>query len=350
MACQYLPGRGVRRAVPSVLVLVRPEEGLDAQVRAAAGDPLVLRGRDRPLRPAPSDPLRTEATSARFDEDAGSGTSPSPTAHRSPPTCSSRGSVSSTVRSRRDRRPRRVRRRRSTRRWDHDIDLAGRRVGVIGNGASTVQFLPPTAEVAGHLTLFQRSANWILPKPDREFSPLERRIFRNVPFAERLFRWNIYWRLEKNFFFMRRGSRLGKLIERVASKELRKIVSDDLPAEALIPDYPPGCKRILISNEYYASLLRPNVEVELSPSTTSSPEPWSLPTAPSRARRAHLRDRVPQHRVPGADGGDRPTRRTSTRPGRRGPRRTSVSPSPASPTSSCSTARTPTSDTTRSSS
>ena len=149
-------------------------------------------------------------------------------------------------------------------RWNHDIDLAGRRVGVIGNGASTVQFLPPTAEVAGHLTLFQRSANWILPKPDREFSPLERRIFRNVPFAERLFRWNIYWRLEKNFFFMRRGSRLGKLIERVATKELRKIVSDDLPAEALIPDYPPGCKRILISNEYYASLLRPNVEVELS--------------------------------------------------------------------------------------
>jgi len=149
-------------------------------------------------------------------------------------------------------------------RWRHDVDLAGKRVGVIGNGASAVQFLPPTAERAGHVTLFQRSANWILPKPDREFSARERRILASVPFAERLFRWNIYWRLEKNFFFMRRGSRLGKLIDRMASKELRKLVSDDLPAEALIPDYPPGCKRILISNDYYQTLLRPNVSVELA--------------------------------------------------------------------------------------
>ena len=149
-------------------------------------------------------------------------------------------------------------------RWDHDVDLAGRNVGIVGNGASAVQFLPRVAAQAGHVTLFQRSANWILPKPDREFSERERRIFRSVPFAERLYRWNIYWRLEKNFFFMRRGSRLGKLIERMASKELRKLVSDDLPAAALIPDSPPGCKRILISNDYYPALLRPNVDVELS--------------------------------------------------------------------------------------
>jgi len=149
-------------------------------------------------------------------------------------------------------------------RWDHEVPLAGRRIGVIGNGASAVQFVPPVAAEAGAVTIFQRSANWILPKPDREFSPAERRIFRTVPFAERLFRWNIYWRLEKNFFFMRRGSALGRLIERMVGKELRKIVSDDLPAEALIPDYPPGCKRILISNDYYTTLLRPDVDVELS--------------------------------------------------------------------------------------
>lgn len=149
-------------------------------------------------------------------------------------------------------------------RWRHDVDLTGRRIGVVGNGASAVQFVPPVAAQAAHLTLFQRSANWILPKPDREFSPRELRVFRSIPFAERLFRWNIYWRLEKNFFFMRRGSRLGRLIDRMATKELRKIVSDELPAEALIPDYPPGCKRILISNDYYATLLRPNVDVELS--------------------------------------------------------------------------------------
>ncbi len=149
-------------------------------------------------------------------------------------------------------------------RWNHEVELAGKRIGVIGNGASAVQFVPPIAEVAERLTVFQRSANWIVPKPDREFSPRERFILERVPLAERLFRWNIYWRLEKNVFLLRRGSRLGQVLAKVISKSLRKLVSDTLPAEALIPDYPPGCKRILISNDYYRALTRPNVAVELS--------------------------------------------------------------------------------------
>ncbi|MFN8051180.1 MAG: NAD(P)/FAD-dependent oxidoreductase [Acidimicrobiales bacterium] len=148
--------------------------------------------------------------------------------------------------------------------WDHDVDLTGKRVAVVGNGASALQFIPHVARVAEHVTIFQRSANWILPKPDRAFSERERWVFRHVPGAERLFRWRVYWRLEMNFLLMRRSSRLGRLATKAIAKQLRKMVSDRLPEAALVPDYPLGCKRILISNDYYQTLLRPDVDVELS--------------------------------------------------------------------------------------
>jgi len=149
--------------------------------------------------------------------------------------------------------------------WRHDLDLSGRDIAVVGNGASSVQFVPPVVAEAAHVTLFQRSANWILPKNDREFSAREHRILERIPGAERGFRWWIYWRLELNFLLMRRNSRFGAFVQKMASKELTKLVSDRLPAEALIPDYPPGCKRILISNDYYPALLAPTTDVEVSP-------------------------------------------------------------------------------------
>lgn len=149
-------------------------------------------------------------------------------------------------------------------RWNHDLDLTGRHVAVIGNGASAVQFVPHVVEAAQRVTVFQRSANWIIPKPDREFRPREIAAFRRVPGWELLIRWWTYWRLELNFTLMRRNSRLGALLARMITKELEKIVGPQLPAEALIPDYPPGCKRLLISNDYYQALLQPKTSVELS--------------------------------------------------------------------------------------
>lgn len=146
--------------------------------------------------------------------------------------------------------------------WDHDVDLTGRRVGVVGNGASALQFIPPVARTAAHTTIFQRSANWIIPKPDRPFRRWELAAFR-IPGIQRLYRWRIYWRLEVNFLLMRRSSRAGKFLARLLAGQLRKLVSDDLPEAALVPDYPVGCKRILISDDYYATLLRPDVSVEL---------------------------------------------------------------------------------------
>jgi cation diffusion facilitator CzcD-associated flavoprotein CzcO len=150
-------------------------------------------------------------------------------------------------------------------RWRRDVDLVDRDIAVIGNGASAVQFVPEVAKVARSLTVFQRSANWIIPKPDRPYRRFERRLLEQVPPARHLHRWWIYWRLEANVGLMRSGSLLGRLIERRVSSELGKLVSPRLSAEALIPDYSPGCKRLLISNDYYATLLRPNVSVTTSP-------------------------------------------------------------------------------------
>lgn len=146
-------------------------------------------------------------------------------------------------------------------RWDHEHDLSGEHVGVIGIGASAIQFVPPVARRASRLTLFQRSVNYVAPKPDREFSALERWILQHVPGAGFAYRESIYWRLEARFAIMRRNSRLGTFMQRRFAKEIVPMISERLPAEALVPDYPPGCRRILLADDWYPTLLRPNVEV-----------------------------------------------------------------------------------------
>ncbi|HKY15963.1 MAG TPA: NAD(P)/FAD-dependent oxidoreductase, partial [Microthrixaceae bacterium] len=150
-------------------------------------------------------------------------------------------------------------------RWNHDHDLVGRRVAVIGNGASAVQFVPEVAAEAAHVTIFQRSANWIMPKPDREFRRSERWAFRHVPGLRRAYRASIYARFESRFMLFRRGSRLGRSVARVMRRQLEPIVRDEITEEMVVPDYPPGCKRILISNDYLDTLHRPDVSVTTAP-------------------------------------------------------------------------------------
>jgi cation diffusion facilitator CzcD-associated flavoprotein CzcO len=158
-------------------------------------------------------------------------------------------------------------------RWDHDASLADLDVAVVGNGASAIQFVPHVARVARSLTVYQRSANYLLPKPDRVFSPGWRNAFVRVPLLDRLYRWSIYWRFESRWSFFHRGGRVARLITSLYAKGMRdKVVCDKLPAETVIPDYPLGCKRILISNDYLQSLLRPNVEVVTSPITRLEPD------------------------------------------------------------------------------
>lgn len=157
-------------------------------------------------------------------------------------------------------------------RWDHGHDLAGKRVAVVGIGASAIQFVPRIAPVAGELLLFQRSANYIAPKPDREFKQWEKWAFEHVPGLQRAYRESIYWRLEARFALMRRESRIGRWAEKRFREQVGRLVSDRLPERALIPDYPPGCRRILIANDWYPTLLRPDVTVVTDEITAVEPE------------------------------------------------------------------------------
>jgi cation diffusion facilitator CzcD-associated flavoprotein CzcO len=146
-------------------------------------------------------------------------------------------------------------------RWNHDHDLRGKRVAVIGTGASAIQFVPAIQPQVAGLTLFQRTAPWVLPKPDRKVRPLWQRIYRAAPAVQKLSRALIYARNESLLTGFLKPKRMA-LIERFARAHLARTFADrpDLKAK-LTPDFTIGCKRILLSSEYHPALARPNVEV-----------------------------------------------------------------------------------------
>ena len=149
-------------------------------------------------------------------------------------------------------------------RWRHDQDLTGKRVAVIGNGASAIQFIPRIAAKTAKLNVFQRSSNWMVPKPDREYRPFEQFLFRHVPAYAWLYRTYLYLQLEKNFLAFIQDSWFGKQFRKVGEQQLAKI-ADPALRDRLRPDYPVGCKRILLSNDYYPALQLPQVEVVTAP-------------------------------------------------------------------------------------
>lgn len=146
-------------------------------------------------------------------------------------------------------------------RWNHEVDLAGKRVVCVGTGASAVQFVPPVAEVAGHLTVVQRSAPWLMPKFDRSIGPLERFLFRNVPGLQRGIRELMFWGSE---LFHRAQMHPQTLwaAEAVCLAQLRFQVRDPELRRKLTPDYTFGCKRPMVSSNFYPALTLPNVDLE----------------------------------------------------------------------------------------
>ncbi|MEV4572727.1 NAD(P)/FAD-dependent oxidoreductase [Nonomuraea jabiensis] len=144
--------------------------------------------------------------------------------------------------------------------WDHSIDLTGKRVAVIGTGASAIQFVPQIAPAASHLTIFQRTPPWIHPKPDFAITPTARRIL-GLPGLARTMRNAIYWALETRALGFTVDPRLMKAHEKLALRHLRAQVPDPDLRRRLTPDYLIGCKRILISSDYYPALARDNVEL-----------------------------------------------------------------------------------------
>lgn len=146
-------------------------------------------------------------------------------------------------------------------RWRHDVPLQGKRVAVIGTGASAVQFIPEIAPKVAELAVFQRTPPWVLPRKDRAIGTLERALFRALPMTQRLARLRQYWEHEVRVLALAVHPKIAAMAERRALAHLEAQVADPALRAALTPRYPMGCKRILLSDTYYPALCRPNVRV-----------------------------------------------------------------------------------------
>jgi cation diffusion facilitator CzcD-associated flavoprotein CzcO len=145
--------------------------------------------------------------------------------------------------------------------WDDRVPLDGRNIAVIGTGASAAQIVPGIAPRVGRLYVFQRTPAWLLPRPDRPIPDSWRRAFAAVPGATWIFRQFLFWRLEL-FVFGFLGARwMRRIGEREARRHLRRQVADPELRARLTPQYEFGCKRVLISSDFYPALSRPNVEL-----------------------------------------------------------------------------------------
>jgi cation diffusion facilitator CzcD-associated flavoprotein CzcO len=155
--------------------------------------------------------------------------------------------------------------------WDHGHDLRGKRVAVIGTGASAIQFVPQVQRHAAQLTLFQRTAPWVLPKPDRPIPAFARRLFRAVPAAQKAARGMIYARNEMLVGGFLHPKRM-ELFGRLGRRHLARTFADrpDLLQE-VTPDFTLGCKRILMSNDYYPALKEPNVDIVTEKIVSATP-------------------------------------------------------------------------------
>jgi cation diffusion facilitator CzcD-associated flavoprotein CzcO len=144
--------------------------------------------------------------------------------------------------------------------WDHDFDPAGKRIAVIGTGASAAQFIPQLAKTAASLSVFQRTPHWVIPKLDRPITDAEHWLFRHVPGVQKAYRYGIYWSHEAAIpGFMH--PRLMPALQAIASAHLRRQVPDPRLRAMLTPNYTIGCKRIVVASDYYPVLQRPNVQL-----------------------------------------------------------------------------------------
>ncbi len=148
--------------------------------------------------------------------------------------------------------------------WNHKVDLEGKNVAVVGTGASAIQFVPQIAPRAGKLYLFQRTPPWIVPRMDFAIAEKWKQRFRRFPLIMRAFRQVIFWRQEFRVLgFLGNHFVRGRATE-IATHHLEKQITDPKMRAALKPNYALGCKRVLVSDDYYPALTRPNVELVTS--------------------------------------------------------------------------------------
>ena len=145
--------------------------------------------------------------------------------------------------------------------WNHDSDLSGKRVAVIGTGASAIQIVPEIAKRVAHLDVYQRTAPWVMPRRDRDYTSVERFAFRHVPGVQRLYRSAIYWGRETFVPAFTVNPKIAAPAKKASLKNIERGISDPALREQVTPTFEIGCKRILISNDWYPALDRDNVEL-----------------------------------------------------------------------------------------
>ncbi|MFS3127989.1 flavin-containing monooxygenase [Nocardioides sp. Bht2] len=156
--------------------------------------------------------------------------------------------------------------------WRHDVELKGKRVAVIGTGASAIQFVPAIVDDVAALTVFQRSAPYVVPKPDRAYTKLHHTVFRLVP-SSQAFGRKLTWVLSEQLnSAMEKGGFLPRILKQVWRAHLRLTVKDPAKRAKLVPDYPLGCKRLLFANSWYPAINRDHVAVVTDPITAVEPD------------------------------------------------------------------------------
>lgn len=145
--------------------------------------------------------------------------------------------------------------------WRHDVDLRGKRVAVIGSGASAIQFVPQVAPKAAKVDYYQRTAPWVMPKPDFVRSDLSKKLFRSFPALQKLARGLTYAMLESRVLGFVVHPKIMNVLALVGVRHIKKYIKDPAKRKAVTPQFKPGCKRVLISNDYYAALARENVNI-----------------------------------------------------------------------------------------
>jgi cyclohexanone monooxygenase len=143
--------------------------------------------------------------------------------------------------------------------WDHSYDLTGKRVAVVGTGASAIQIVPEIARQVARLDVYQRTAPWVMPRRDRAYTALERLAFRRVPGVQKAYRNAIYWGRETFVPAFTVSPKIAAPAKKAALANIRRGITDPALREQVTPTFEIGCKRILISNDYYPALDRDNV-------------------------------------------------------------------------------------------
>ena len=148
-----------------------------------------------------------------------------------------------------------------TARWDHACSLEGRRVGIVGSGATAVQVIPEIVDQCRELTLFQRTPGWVVPRGDRAIDSKLAERLATVPYLNELLRLGLYLTLEARGLFVKKGSWVNKMVRRQAEAYLAREIDDPVLRDKVTPDFDIGCKRLMLSDDYYAALASDHVDV-----------------------------------------------------------------------------------------